>query len=182
MASPLIPRPEDIKLIVGLGNPASEYEHTFHNLGRFFVSKFAAGAAFKTDRHFSYCQSKPILALSEVFMNTSGLAVKNALKFFKLKPKNLLLVHDDSDLPLGRAKLDFARGAAGHHGVESVIRELGANQFWRLRLGIRKETKIRQKAGVLVLKKAASDDFIKIYSVASKLLILKLKLKSTFSP
>lgn len=82
-------------------------------------------------------------------MNGSGNAVKEALKYFKSKRSELLLVHDDSDLESGKWKLGFGRGAAGHRGVESAIASLNSPDFWRARIGVRNR---KGKAGDFVLK------------------------------
>lgn len=92
-------------------------------------------------------------------MNLSGGFVKKVLKKRGLKSEELLVVHDDSDLELGRYKVSFGRGSAGHKGAESVIKALGTKNFSRLRVGIRKnESGIRQKAEKLVLKKISRKD------------------------
>jgi len=89
-------------------------------------------------------------------MNESGKAVKEAVKYFRAKPEEILIIHDDSDIELGKYKISFGRGSAGHQGVESIIKSLGTKNFWRLRIGIRR-TK-RKKAGEFVLKKITPAD------------------------
>lgn len=92
-------------------------------------------------------------------MNESGQFVKKALKKSGAKPEELLIVHDDSDITLGNYKLSLNRSAAGHHGVENIIKALGTKAFWRLRIGIRPlEEKIRQKSEKFVLKKISTLD------------------------
>lgn len=113
-----------MKLIIGLGNPGSKYAQTRHNIGHRIVDEL------KT------LDSDVKSVKTTVFMNASGLEVKKLVNFYKISPNNLLIVHDDMDLPFGEMRLQFARSSAGHHGIDSVIDELGTNEFWRLRAGI----------------------------------------------
>jgi PTH1 family peptidyl-tRNA hydrolase len=157
----------DVSLIVGLGNPGNEYEGTYHNVGWSMVDVLAAGTSFRGPRgkRFSFVRllgGIPVVK-PRTFMNESGSAAKEALTFFSLRTSShLLVIHDDSDLPLGTWKLQFGRGAAGHKGVASIIATLGTKDFWRIRVGIRppERSGARQKAGAFVLarpsgKKAA---------------------------
>lgn len=114
------------KLIIGLGNPDKKYENTYHNVGHLFIEYL------KTLNPSGYT-----LLASDVYMNESGKFVAKEIKKSGAKPEELLIVHDDSDIELGKYKLSFGRGAAGHHGVESVQAALKTNDFWRLRIGIR---------------------------------------------
>ncbi len=95
-------------------------------------------------------------------MNENGKAAKLAMKSFGAMANSLLVIHDDSDLEIGKYKISFGRGSAGHNGVKSVIESIGVKDFWRLRIGVRKTEKIqaglyaearRAKAGEFVLKK-----------------------------
>jgi PTH1 family peptidyl-tRNA hydrolase len=127
-----------MKLIIGLGNPDEKYKDTRHNIGHQIVDKIANNAKWvKKDKYRAqiFVSHNIVFAKPLTFMNDSGSAVNNLLRFFKLKPENLLVAHDDIDLPLGTYKLQFNRGAAGHHGVESVIKSVGTKEFWRLRIG-----------------------------------------------
>lgn len=88
-------------------------------------------------------------------MNESGSAVKNSLKYFKTSPDELLIIHDDSDILIGEYKLSFERGSGGHKGIESIIKHLKTNKFWRIRIGIRPPSRSgtpRKKAEEFVLK------------------------------
>src|SRR3989344_4538649 len=114
---------DKIKLIVGLGNPGKEYEYTRHNAGFLFID--ILGNNFKN--------KKIILAKTQAFMNESGRAVANLMKSRKIKPENLLVIHDDIDILWGDFKFSFGRSSAGHKGVESVIKTLKTRNFWRLR-------------------------------------------------
>jgi PTH1 family peptidyl-tRNA hydrolase len=159
--------PPRFKIIAGLGNPGKDYEKTYHNAG-FLALEHLSGSEKNSWRKvgsgWQYLKiGEKIFLRPLTFMNNSGGAVKNALAYFKVSPENLLLVHDDSDLPLGAFKLAFGRGAAGHKGVESVQKALGTKNLWRLRLGIRKKAGI--KAETFVLKKMPAADLRKLYSV-----------------
>jgi len=157
---------EATHVIVGLGNPGSEYEYTYHNLGMLFLrglqTNFAASFKNHTSKIFRYAKIKSRIFVEPLtFMNESGSAVQTALHYFKETPQHLLLVHDDSDLVLGSYKIDFGRGAAGHKGVGSVINALGTKNFFRLRIGIRplaSEGKKREKASEFVLRKIKKEE------------------------
>src|SRR3989344_2141100 len=136
-----------IKLIVGLGNPGKEYEHTRHNMGFLFIEVL--------ENNFK--NKKIILAKTQAFMNKSGTAVLALIKQLKTKPENVLIVHDDIDISWGNFKLSFGRSSAGHKGIESVIKSLKTKNFWRLRIGIQP---IRQAQGKPALKKRVPADKI----------------------
>jgi PTH1 family peptidyl-tRNA hydrolase len=130
-------------LIVGLGNPGEKYEKTRHNLGFMVVEKLARemvdGQWLMVDKFQSLItkhKSSTILAKPQTMMNASGFAVSKLANFYKIKPEDIWIVHDDVDLPLGKIKIRFGGGAAGHHGVESIIEQLGTDDFTRFRLGI----------------------------------------------
>lgn len=135
------------KLIVGLGNPGKKYEKTRHNIGFRFVSNFALSAAKSTKftlkesfqaeiKEIKYSSEKIILAKPTTFMNKSGQAVSALASFFKIKPENIWVIHDDIDLPLGVLKISQQRGSAGHRGVQSIINSLKTKNFIRFRIGI----------------------------------------------
>lgn len=157
----------DIALVVGLGNPGHEYADTYHNVGWSVLDVLAEGAPFRGPRgkRFALARAEHGTALVKplTFMNESGQGVREALTFLSIRtPSRLLVIHDDSDLPLGTWKLHFGRGAAGHKGVASIITTLGTKDFWRIRIGIRPPERagVHTKAGAFVLthpngKKAA---------------------------
>ncbi len=135
----------EIKLIVGLGNPGREYEATRHNAGFWWVEEFARiqGASFRTDAKFLGLVARAALHGHEVhllmpqtFMNVSGRAVGAVVQFYKIEPAQILVVHDELDLPPGSAKLKLGGGHGGHNGLKDIIAHLGTKDFWRLRLGI----------------------------------------------
>jgi len=136
-------------LIVGLGNPGSEYENTRHNAGRLAVTAWAkiyqkAGdcSEWKLDKTSQALKAsaevageKVTLLLPETFMNKSGVSIKDKIKNPKQAEK-LIVVHDDLDLPLGTIKISFNRGSGGHKGLESLIRVVKTKAFVRMRIGI----------------------------------------------
>ncbi len=136
----------NIKLIVGLGNPGEEYENTRHNMGFIFIDKLP-----------EQLKDKVIAAKPQTFINNSGTAVLALVKKEKIKPENILIVHDDIDILWGNFKFSFGRSSAGHKGVESIIKALKTKNFWRLRIGIQP---IRQVQGKPASKKRISADKI----------------------
>ncbi|MEK7114725.1 MAG: aminoacyl-tRNA hydrolase, partial [Patescibacteria group bacterium] len=114
------------RLIIGLGNPGKEYEKTYHNAGFLFVD-------YLINSQLPITNYK--LLKTDVYMNQSGNFVKKTLKKYKIKPEEILIVHDDSDIELGKYKISFGRGSAGHNGVQSIIDALKTKNFWRLRIG-----------------------------------------------
>lgn len=130
-------------LIFGLGNPDKKYIKTYHNAGFLFTDFLAADMGtsdFKRIGKSNFVAVKAgglKLVKTMSFMNDSGEAVKEALRYCRFKPGSLLVAHDDADIPLGSYKISFGRGAAGHKGVLSVINALKTQNFWRLRIGIR---------------------------------------------
>jgi len=135
----------EIKLIVGLGNPGREYEATRHNAGFWWVDEFARarGASFKAESKFQGFVARAALHGHEVhllkpqtFMNLSGRAVGAVAQFYKIEPANILVAHDELDLPPGSAKLKLGGGHGGHNGLKDTIAHLGTKDFWRLRIGI----------------------------------------------
>ncbi len=142
-----------IKLIIGLGNPGPEYKNTYHSVGFLFID-FLEDLELPRRSADSNLRSLK----SGVYMNESGRFVKKILKKYGLRPEDVLIAHDDSDLIVGKYKLSFDRGGAGHKGVESVIRHLGTERFWRLRIGVRPYTVRREKAERFVLKKISKEN------------------------
>lgn len=144
-------------LIVGLGNLGKEYAGTRHNIGREILTEWqkkSGLADFELDKKLNALVSKNkqvVLFLPETFVNKSGNAVAPAVRLYKTKPKDIIVIHDDADIELGRAKLTYNRSSAGHKGVDSVRRALKTEAFWRLRIGIQKKKRV--DAMKLVLQK-----------------------------
>lgn len=134
-----------IRLIVGLGNPGQKYESTRHNAGFWWLDEFARqhGASFRPEGKFHGLMARERLHGQEVFllkpstfMNESGRAVAALAQFYRIAPGEILVVHDELDLPPGSAKLKLGGGHGGHNGLKDIIAHLGTKDFWRLRLGI----------------------------------------------
>lgn len=155
----------NIKLIIGLGNPDPEYAATYHNVGHQFILFLIKNQErCVTHDHAPLCAIK--LLKTDAYMNESGACVKTALKKYKVKPDQLMVAHDDTDIMIGAHKISFARNAGGHRGVQNVIDYVRTNKFWRLRIGIRPTNeKRRQKAEKLVLKKITPADQKKLQAV-----------------
>lgn len=135
------------KLVVGLGNPGEQYIGTRHNLGFHILEKYVTDSLpveesinfWHAERKFKAEIGKKddlILARPTTFMNNSGMAVAAIANFYKIAPADIIIIHDELDLPLGQIKTRIGGAAAGHHGVESIIDKLGTDKFVRIRLGI----------------------------------------------
>lgn len=133
-----------MKLVVGLGNPGSKYERTRHNAGFWWVDRVAQQlhAAFRRESRFQGAAAKAAmpggdlwLLKPETFMNLSGQAVAALANYYKIEAKEILIAHDELDLPPGGVKLKFGGGLSGN-GLKSVSASLGTKDFWRLRIGI----------------------------------------------
>lgn len=135
-----------MKLICGLGNPGREYERHRHNVGFMIAERLAARArADLSQEKFgarigqgSLGGEKVLFALPQTFMNLSGTALGSAARFYKVSAPEILVVHDELDLPFGRLQLKAGGGAGGHNGLKSILEHYGQDAFARLRFGIGK--------------------------------------------
>lgn len=134
-----------LKLIVGLGNPGRQYEKTRHNAGFWFLEGLAAdrGGNWSHDAKFQGDLSsvsiegvRVVLLKPATFMNRSGQAVGSLARYFKIRPEEILVVHDELDFEAGRIKLKAGGGHAGHNGLKDIVSHLGSKEFCRLRIGI----------------------------------------------
>lgn len=134
-----------IKLIIGLRNPGSNYERTRHNAGGWFVEALSDyyRAHFKADKKLhgemtvlSIEQHECRAMLPLTFMNHSGLPVREASQFYRINPNEILVVHDELDIPAGELKMKLGGGHGGHNGLRDIISHLGTPDFYRLRIGI----------------------------------------------
>ena len=135
----------DIRLIVGLGNPGADYVDTRHNAGFWLVDAIAAerGLSFRFDKRHNAdeCKFKTDgrdvhLQKPMTFMNRSGQAVAGLMRYYKIKPEQALVLHDELDLPPGTNRIKQGGGHGGHNGLRDIISHLGNNGFFRLRIGI----------------------------------------------
>ena len=147
-------------IVIGLGNPGTKFKNTRHNVGFMALDKFTEKnnfPDFRLDKKANVLiseQADIILVKPQTFMNGSGKAIKAVIKN---KPtKNLLIIHDDIDLPIGKIKVVKERGSAGHKGVESIIKNIGNDGLIRIRIGIKGKKDI--KAMKVVLKKFTPEE------------------------
>jgi peptidyl-tRNA hydrolase, PTH1 family len=153
-----------MKLIVGLGNPGEKYAKVRHNLGFMVVDKLAErvkgqGESWKKEEkfkseilNFTLNASPLTLVKPQTYMNNSGMAVKLLMDYFKVPATDIIIIHDEMDLPLGKIKIRLGGAAAGHHGVESIIKALGTDQFVRVRLGIEPSSAVIRQPEKFVLE------------------------------
>jgi PTH1 family peptidyl-tRNA hydrolase len=141
-----------MKLVVGLGNPGIEYQFTWHNLGFLAIDRLAERHSTTVDnRRCRALTGKArigsqdiILAKPETFMNLSGLAVRELIAELEVHPtRDLIVVYDELDFPLGTLRVRERGGSAGHNGVESILNALGTEEFLRVRLGIAPDYEVR---------------------------------------
>jgi len=158
-------------LIIGLGNPGKKYENTPHNLGwrvldllqkkwgeEYGFSSWKKEKRSKTEISEGIIENeKVVMAKPLTFMNLSGQAVKSMISYYKISPRDLLIIHDDIDITLGKIKISKNRGTAGHKGIQSITENVKTKSFTRLRIGIKPEG-AKQKAKGLVLKKLRKEE------------------------
>jgi PTH1 family peptidyl-tRNA hydrolase len=135
-----------IRLIVGLGNPGQEYEQTRHNAGFWLVDQLARNTPrcnLSRESKYNALAAKTVIAGQEVwllepqtFMNRSGQSVGALARFYKIQPDEVLVAHDELDLPPGVAKLKKGGSSGGHNGLKDITAALGTQDYWRLRIGI----------------------------------------------
>ncbi len=131
-----------IKLIVALGNPGVQYETTRHNIGWLCFDQLSFFGSLNWKKKFKglYAQKqfkdKYVFLMPQTFMNLSGESVQTCAHFYKIQPSEILVVHDEIDLPYGQIMFKQGGGLAGHNGLKSVASQLGTREFFRLRLGV----------------------------------------------
>jgi PTH1 family peptidyl-tRNA hydrolase len=167
------------KAVAALGNPGKEFDDTYHNAGFMALSHLIKKLSsekeppkFRPRKNlFEYAAADDLIFIRPlVFMNESGVAVKAALREFKIKPEETIIIHDDSDIPLGDFKLSFGRNSGGHRGVQSVIDSLRSKDFTRIRIGIRPEAeRQRKKAGSFVLARITKKNKVTLDGVFEKI-------------
>ncbi|MBU2036655.1 aminoacyl-tRNA hydrolase [Patescibacteria group bacterium] len=166
-------------LIIGLGNPGSEYSNTRHNFGflalNYFQDSTPGFSAWQASEQFKALISegqidgqKILLAKPQTFMNNSGQAVKLIADFYKIPAANILVLHDDLDLALGEIRLSQNASAGGHKGISSIIEKLGTQDFARLRLGLKPQN---QTFLARIFKTPAEKFVLKKFSETEKELV-----------
>ena len=152
-----------IRLVVGLGNPGKEYERTRHNAGFWLVERFAQanGVVLRKDPKFKALVGRQgagaWLLLPQSFMNLSGQPVQMLAGFFKIKPEEILVVHDELDFAPGTAKLKQGGGIAGHNGLKDISQRLATHEYWRLRIGVGKPPAGAEGADYVLQKPPAEE-------------------------
>jgi PTH1 family peptidyl-tRNA hydrolase len=157
-----------MKLVIGLGNPGSEYERTRHNVGFRVVDKLAAKFGWKWSERRSRAvlasgtigPEKVVLVKPITFMNLSGQAVSELVRWYKIPPEDVLVIYDELDLPVGKIRLRARGSAAGHKGLEDIIHYLHTDAFPRLRIGIGHPTNSRMNGKDHVLGIPTNDERI----------------------
>lgn len=159
-----------IRLIVGLGNPGTEYEQTRHNAGFWLVDNLAngiGGRGLVREARFNALSAKTTIAGREVwllepqtFMNRSGQSVGALARFYKIAADEVLVVHDELDLPPGVAKIKKGGSSGGHNGLKDITAALGTQDYWRLRIGIGhpREMGSQQQVADYVLHRARKEE------------------------
>ena len=134
-----------LRLFIGLGNPGSEYAETRHNAGFWFCERLARelGTSFARESRYHGFVAKARVAgadlwllMPQTFMNRSGQAVQALAHFYRIEPGEMLVVHDELDIPPGQLRLKYGGGLGGHNGLKDITGHLGTQDYWRLRVGI----------------------------------------------
>ena len=156
----------EIKLIAGLGNPGAEYAHTRHNAGFWLIDElaWAWNTRLKEEKKFfgevarvARPEGEIWLLKPNTFMNRSGQAVAALASFYKIKPEEILVVHDELDIPCGRVRFKLGGGNGGHNGLKDIQARLGTPGFYRLRLGIDHPGDRNLVTGYVLNKPSAED-------------------------
>jgi PTH1 family peptidyl-tRNA hydrolase len=148
-----------IRLIVGLGNPGTDYDKTRHNAGAWFVQNLADSAhlSLRHEKKFSALYGATQIAgadchllIPTTYMNLSGQAVQAIASYFKIPPQAILIAHDELDLPTGLIRLKFNGGHGGHNGLRDIIQRVNTREFYRLRIGIDHPGQAKDVAGYVL--------------------------------
>ena len=167
-----------MKAIIGLGNPGKKYDNTPHNIGFAIVDHLQSMEGFspwENNKNTSSLISqgetngeKVLLAKPQTFMNNSGITTQQLIHYFHLKTDDIIIIHDDADLPFGTIRVSQDRGSAGHKGIESIIQNIGGKNFIRIRIGIHPTKEKTIKAEAFVLKKFRADQKELVTTIAQQ--------------
>jgi len=143
-----------MKLIIGLGNPGKEYDNTRHNIGFMIIDNYLGNVKFQHKFNAAYYETlinneKVIFIKPETFMNLSGNAVQAFVQFYKVDLSDILVIHDDLDLPVGKYRVKVNSSSGGHNGIKSIIASLNSKNFARLKIGVSNNKKMDTKDYVL---------------------------------
>lgn len=175
-----------IRLIVGLGNPGTEYESSRHNIGFMLIDRFLERMPKGFEKihscssfhwHGNYAGKSLVLQKPMTYMNLSGEAVSALMRSEQLTPEEILVVYDDMDLPLGKLRIRTSGGCGGHNGIRSIIECLGTEAFPRMRIGIGKMANGKGSADFVLSHFSEEEQTVcdKVFSAAADALILGLR-------
>jgi PTH1 family peptidyl-tRNA hydrolase len=167
-----------MKMIVGLGNPGKEYENTRHNIGFMVIDDYAKryNITFKTKYNGLFAKvyrngEYYVLLKPLSFMNLSGTVVRKFANYFKIKPEDILVIHDDLDMPVGKIKIKAKGSSGGHNGIKNIIENLGTEEFAHFKVGIDNNKEITTKDYVLgKFNKIELDKLNKIIGFSSNII------------
>jgi PTH1 family peptidyl-tRNA hydrolase len=159
-------------LVVGLGNPGSDYALTRHNIGFMAVDALAGPERFTSKFHGESASrsiegEKVILLKPMTFMNLSGKSVQAAMAFYKIPPEHIIVLHDELDLPLGKIRIKQGGGANGHNGLKDIDQMIGPN-YWRIRLGIG-HPGMKEQVHSHVLSRFTADEMAEVEKILTAL-------------
>jgi len=178
-----------LRLIVGLGNPGAEHERQRHNAGFWFVDalavregvRFGMESKLRAEAANAVVDGHPLHLLKPVtFMNASGAAVGAALRYWKIEPEQMLVVHDDLDLPPGTARLKFDGGHGGQNGLRDLFAHIGHGRFHRLRIGIGHPGHRDRVTGWVLGRPSAVDEAAIVDAIGRSLDVLPLAVAGRF--
>ena len=175
---------DELKLLVGLGNPGAEYNKTRHNVGFMVLEEIARqnNCTFSESKklHGKTCEirsgiSKTRLLMPNTYMNESGKSVRSAKDWFNFETHQLIVLVDDMDLPLGKIRVRSKGSSGGHNGLKSIINHLGTNEFKRLKIGIGSPSEIpkerKSKTVSHVLGRFSKEEFVKLNLIVQEIII-----------
>ncbi len=159
-----------MKMIVGLGNPGKEYELTRHNVGFMVIDNYASKYQNEFKKKYNGLYAKIyrngeyfILLKPLLYMNLSGIVVSKYANFFKIKPEDILVIHDDLDLPVGKLRIRSKGSSGGHNGIKNIIENLGTQEFPHFKIGIGNDKNRDTKD--YVLGKFNKDELVKLEKI-----------------
>lgn len=179
-----------IQLIVGLGNPGVKYANTRHNAGAWFVEQLAdtAKCSLRSENKFhglhalaTFLNSECHLLIPTTYMNKSGSSIRALATFYKIPYQNILIAHDELDLPIGITRLKYDGGAGGHNGLTDTIDHLHTKKFYRLRIGIGRPQNSKVVADYVLTPPSRAEQQAIYRSLQQAQEILPLLLEDNFS-